>query len=81
MVKWSDTSENVLRHLQILQIQHTYVISSQKKLKRKGTFRSYPLKKFPASRVRFSWNFQKHLNRVSPCIIKTVWWWHGWPLF
>jgi hypothetical protein len=30
MVKWSDTSENVLRQLQIVQIQHTYVISSQK---------------------------------------------------
>jgi hypothetical protein len=30
MVKWSDTSENVLRQLQIIQIQHTYVISSKK---------------------------------------------------
>jgi uncharacterized protein YgbK (DUF1537 family) len=31
--KWlngSDTSENVLRQLQIIQIQHTYVKSSQK---------------------------------------------------
>jgi hypothetical protein len=33
MVKWSDMSENVLRWLQIIQIQHTYVISSQKNLK------------------------------------------------
>jgi hypothetical protein len=30
MVRWSDTDENVLRQLQIIQIQHTYVISSQK---------------------------------------------------
>jgi hypothetical protein len=30
MVKWSETSENVLRQLQIVQIQHTYVTSSQK---------------------------------------------------
>jgi hypothetical protein len=30
MVKWSDTSENVVRQLQIVQIQHIYVISSQK---------------------------------------------------
>jgi hypothetical protein len=25
MVKWSDTSENVLRQLQIIQIQHTHM--------------------------------------------------------
>jgi hypothetical protein len=31
MVKWSDTSENGLGQLQIVQIQHTYVISSKKK--------------------------------------------------
>jgi hypothetical protein len=30
MVKWSDTSENMLRQLQIVKIQYTYVISSQK---------------------------------------------------
>jgi hypothetical protein len=30
MVKWSGTSKNVLRQLQIVQIQHTYVISSKK---------------------------------------------------
>jgi hypothetical protein len=30
MVKWSDTSESVLRELQIVQIQYTYVVSSQK---------------------------------------------------
>jgi hypothetical protein len=30
MVKGSDTSENVLRQLQIVQSEHTYVISSQK---------------------------------------------------
>jgi hypothetical protein len=30
MVKWSDMSESVLGLLQIVQIQHTYVISSQK---------------------------------------------------
>jgi hypothetical protein len=64
MVKWSDTSENVLRQLQILQIQHTYVISPQKNLKNK-TFHSYPFKKFPAYEVAFSWNFKKCLNRLS----------------
>jgi hypothetical protein len=47
MVKWSETSENVLRQLQIVQIQHTYVISSEKNLKNR-TFWSYPFKKFPA---------------------------------
>jgi hypothetical protein len=30
MVRRADTGENVLRQLQIIQIQHTYVISSQK---------------------------------------------------
>jgi hypothetical protein len=30
VVRWSDTGEDMLRQLQILQIQHTYVISSQK---------------------------------------------------
>jgi hypothetical protein len=30
MDKWSDTGENVLWQVQIIQIQHTYVISSQK---------------------------------------------------
>jgi hypothetical protein len=30
MVKWSDTSEDVLRQLQVVQMQHTYVISLQK---------------------------------------------------
>jgi hypothetical protein len=40
MVKWSDTSENVLRQLQIVQIQYTYVRSSQKNLKNR-TFWSY----------------------------------------
>jgi hypothetical protein len=30
MVKWSDTSENVLRQLQIVQVQQIHVISSQK---------------------------------------------------
>jgi hypothetical protein len=29
-VKWSDRSENVLRQLLFVQIQHTYVISLQK---------------------------------------------------
>jgi hypothetical protein len=33
MVKWSDTSENVLRWLKIIQIQHTYGISLQKSSK------------------------------------------------
>jgi hypothetical protein len=47
MVKWSDTSENVLRQLKIIQIQRTYVISSQKNLKN-GNFQSYSFKKFPA---------------------------------
>jgi hypothetical protein len=30
MVRWLDTGENVLRQLQIIQIQHMYVTSSQK---------------------------------------------------
>jgi hypothetical protein len=30
MAKWSDMSENVFGQLQITQIQHAYVISSQK---------------------------------------------------
>jgi hypothetical protein len=47
MVKWADTSENVLRQLQIVQVQHTYVISSQKNLKNR-TFWSHPFKKFRA---------------------------------
>jgi hypothetical protein len=45
MVKWSDMSENVLRQLQIVQIQHTYVISSQKikKIELFGpTFKKFP---------------------------------------
>jgi hypothetical protein len=29
MVTWSDTGENVLRQMKIIQIQHMYVISSQ----------------------------------------------------
>jgi hypothetical protein len=33
MVRWSVTCENVLRQLQIVEIQHTYVISSQKNKK------------------------------------------------
>jgi hypothetical protein len=50
MVKWSGTSENVLRQLQIVQVQHTYVISSQKNNKKKELFvptllRNFPLKK------------------------------------
>jgi hypothetical protein len=61
VVRWSDTSENVLRQLQIIQLQHAYVINSQKS----KTFRSYPFKTFPAQEVRFSWNFQKRLKRVS----------------
>jgi hypothetical protein len=48
MVKWSDTSDNVLRQPKILQIQHTYVISSQKikKIKLFGPtlLRNFPLK-------------------------------------
>jgi hypothetical protein len=47
MVKLSDTSENVLKQLQVVQVQHTYVISSQKNLKN-WTFWFYPFKKFPA---------------------------------
>jgi hypothetical protein len=64
MVKLSDTIENVLRQLQIVQIQHTYVISSQKNLKNR-TFRSYPFKKFPAEEVGFPWNSQNFCDRVS----------------
>jgi hypothetical protein len=30
MVRRPDTDENVLRQMQIIQIQHTYVIGSQK---------------------------------------------------
>jgi hypothetical protein len=47
MVKLSDTRENVLRQLQIVQIQHTYVISSQKNVKNR-TFQSNPFKIFPS---------------------------------
>jgi hypothetical protein len=36
MLKWSHTSENVLRQLQIVQIQHIYVISSQKNKKKQN---------------------------------------------
>jgi hypothetical protein len=42
MGKWSDTSENVLRQLQIVRVEHTYVISSQKNVKIR-TFRSYQI--------------------------------------
>ena len=45
MVKWSDTGENVLRQLQIIQIQHTYVISSQKKFFSPTLLGHFPLKK------------------------------------
>jgi hypothetical protein len=51
MVKWSYTSENVLSQLQIIQIQHTYVISSQKIKNKKiepfgpTLLRNFPLKK------------------------------------
>jgi hypothetical protein len=49
MVKWLDTTENVLRQLQIVQIQHTYVIRPQK-IKKIELFgptllRNSPLKK------------------------------------
>ena len=47
MVKWSDTGENVLRQLQIIQIQHTYVISSQKKIKEIELFGPTLLRHFP----------------------------------
>jgi hypothetical protein len=30
MVRWSNAGQNVLRQLQIIQIQHMYVVSSQK---------------------------------------------------
>jgi hypothetical protein len=30
MFGWPDTGENVLRQLQIMQVQHMYVVSSQK---------------------------------------------------
>jgi hypothetical protein len=46
MVKWSDMSENVLRQLQIVQIQHTYVISSQK-IKEIELFGPTLLRNFP----------------------------------
>jgi hypothetical protein len=46
MAWWSDTGENVLRQLQIVQIQCTYVKSSQKNLQN-ITFLSYPFNKFP----------------------------------
>jgi hypothetical protein len=49
MVKWSDASENVLRQLQVVQIQHAYVISSQKNEKielfSRILLRNFPLKK------------------------------------
>ena len=57
--------ENALRQLQIIQTQHTYVITSQKNKKKTKTFRSYPFKTFPAYEVRFSWNFQKRLKKIS----------------
>jgi hypothetical protein len=47
MVKWSDTSENMLRQLQIVQVQHAYVTNSQKHLKNR-TFRPLPFKKLTA---------------------------------
>jgi hypothetical protein len=46
MLGLSDTSENVLRLLQITQIQHTYVVSSEKYKKMYVTFQSYPFKRF-----------------------------------
>jgi hypothetical protein len=39
-----------------------------KKLKSR-IFRSYPFKVFPAQEAKFSWNFQKCVNRVSPYLV------------
>jgi hypothetical protein len=62
MVKWSDMSKDVLRQPQIIQIRHTYVISSQK-IKKTELFDPTLLRTFLLKKSDFL-NFQKHLNRV-----------------
>jgi hypothetical protein len=55
------TSENMLRQLQILQIQQTYVISSPKKLKNRN-FSPTLLRNFPLKKSDFLWIFKNVLT-------------------
>jgi hypothetical protein len=64
MVKWSDTSENVLRQQQIVQIQHTYVISSQKIKKKTELFGPTLLRNFPLKKSDFLGIFKNVLTGV-----------------
>jgi hypothetical protein len=61
MVWWSDTGENVLRQLQIVQIQHTYVISSQK-IKKTQLFGPTLLRNFPLKKPDFLGIFKNTLR-------------------
>jgi hypothetical protein len=69
MVTWSDTSENVFRQLQIVQIQDTYVISSQK-IKKVKLFGPTLLKKFPLKKSDFLGIFKNILTGFY-CISQT----------
>jgi hypothetical protein len=63
MVKWSGTSENVLRQLQIVQILHTYVIRSQK-IKKIELFDPTLLRNFPLKKSNFLGIFKNVFNMV-----------------
>jgi hypothetical protein len=52
MVRWSDKSENVSRQMQIVPIQHTYVISSQK-IKKIELYGPTRLRNFPLNKSDF----------------------------
>jgi hypothetical protein len=58
MVKWSDTSESV----QIVQIQHTYVIRSQKKILKMELFGPTLLRNFPLKKSDFLGIFKNVLT-------------------
>jgi hypothetical protein len=72
MVRWSDTGENVLRQLQIIQIRHTYIINSQKK-KIKKIELSGPtlLRHFPLKKSDFLGIF-KNVLRKFHCIFSSI---------
>jgi hypothetical protein len=73
MLKWSDTSENVLRQLQIVQIWHTYVISSEK-IKKIELFGPTFLRNFLLKKSDFLGIFKNVLTGFYciKCIIITI---------
>jgi hypothetical protein len=66
MVRWSDTGENVLRQLQIIQIQHTY-LTLHKKNKKIQLFGPTLLRHFPLKKPDFLGIF-KNVLREFHCL-------------